>query len=98
MTVADPLRARLSKLNRGTQGKSSLSIPGSSHAKAVSTAPDKPSAGALQIRLGLRRKGGRFCHLIDRPSHARGFPGGQRRKRFWCSKNRGLRKTGNVKK
>jgi hypothetical protein len=26
------------------------------------------------------------------------IPAGQRRKRFWCSKNRGLRKTGNVKK
>jgi len=45
------------------------------HAKAVTTVPGEPSAGALHIRMGLRRKGGSSCHLIDRPPHPRGFPG-----------------------
>jgi hypothetical protein len=44
-------------------------------AQTVRMAPGEPSASALHRRVGLRRKGGSSCHLIDRPPHARGFPG-----------------------
>src|SRR5580700_5035843 len=42
--------------------------------RPLSMAPAESSAGTLHIRVGLRRKGGSSCHLIDRLPHARGSP------------------------